>query len=419
MSESESKTIDENTGPKEYIFTCNQAYYDNINFNIKNKSEKISMSVLYDRIFFDLLMPEGANKVNVKLKLEKPALCKMSMGIWKKSQKVNYKVENKEFNSDVLDFGDIQISHNEERTLLFFELKSRHTIKATNLILKSESEITIDKVESNKDLRERRHADASYCISYIPTLNGKWFYRELKFTDYEPNTYCTFAFSGGYIGLAPKKNNTDFQKGKIVFSVWDSPEGKPICTNKHKNTFVKRFTHEGNGTHTSYQYVIREKVSYGLLLNIKYVQDSRGKNCTDYSAYVIDVSKQEPVLYIATIRRPGKHYPGQAYLSGKPYTRLGSFIENPSSANGHLYHRRYMVGNDWVYDGNKWYSAHKLVYQNKDSTNSNAKRVNSFLHIGIGAFRGVKNGKLVNNQEVIIKNKRIPRILKKFVEEQN
>lgn len=279
-----------------------------------------------------------------------------------------------------------------------------------NLRVYSFTKVTSILVEGTLALREARHASAAYNKTFFKLLNGegKYFYRELCLHQLRPLTYHTFAFSGGYIGLASNNKYFDATRKysgrkhditQFVFSIWDYDNQETTMHESNENLVYRDFGHEGNGVHSHYITNLHQGYKYGLLLKMEHVPGD--KPFTDYSAYVInrgplehkyrddviiEPEKELPMdkwTFLATIRRPGHHYVG----SQREDTICGGFIENIGVSNGHIYHRRYLCGNDWASkDGKTWIPAYKMMYINKDPENSNCipRPDLRMLDIGIG-----------------------------------
>jgi hypothetical protein len=273
----------------------------------------------------------------------------------------------------------------------------KHNFKIYNLHVEGPAMVSSILIEGTLPLREARHASASFNKTYlkIPRDEGKYFYREICLHQPRPNTYFTFSFSGGYIGLVTKKDYFDAERTyinkrkehtHINFSIWDYEGKETIMHKPNEKTIYKDFGHEGSGVHSHYIANIHTGYKYGFVLKMEKGTDENDMEITDYSAYVINLGPiekkygenviQEPEkeldydkwTFIATIRRPGNHY-----IGGRgDTTNFGGFTENTGKVNGHLYHRRFLMGNDWgSRDGKTWTPAFQMTFITKDIENSN------------------------------------------------
>jgi len=259
-------------------------------------------------------------------------------------------------------------------------------------------------------LRAARHASAAYSKTYfkVPKDEGKYFYRELCLHQLRPLTYHTFAFSGGYIGLSTtnryfdanrKYPGREHERTQFVFSIWDYNDREAVMHQPNENLIYRDFGHEGSGVHSHYITNLHQGYKYGILLKMEHVEGD--EELTDYSAYVINRGPLEPKYrddaiidpekelpmdkwtFLATIRRPGHHYVG----SHRTDSICGGFSENIGKSNGHIYHRRFLSGNDWASrDGKDWIPAYRMMFLNKDPENSNCipRPDLRMLDIGIG-----------------------------------
>ena len=292
--------------------------------------------------------------------------------------------------------------------------------------------VVIYPITTQFQLRSRRHASAAYNNSYFEVENAKYFYREIIINKHQPNTYYTFAFVGGYLGLVLKKEEG---KSQINFSVWNGNNKVPskmIEKSIHPNLVYRNFSHEGKGVHSHLSYPLEEGSKYGLLIHLDY---NTQEKATYYTGYFIDLSKnnndttniansktansetantktitsnnaksrtskgnkkQKNNWYkLGCIRREGKFYIGNGNADGNKYpTRLGGFIENTGCFNGHLWNRQFQMGNDFVsIDGEDWISPKCMVFTCKDNRNANCKflKKRQLLQVEMGGYCGNKD----------------------------
>jgi len=283
--------------------------------------------------------------------------------------------------------------------------------------------VVIYPITTQFQLRSRRHASAAYNNSYFDVENAKYFYREVIINKHQPNTYYTFSFVGGYLGLVLKEEEG---KSQINFSVWNGNNKVPskmIEKSVHPDLVYRNFSHEGKGVHSHLPYSLQEGKKYGLLLHLDYNKQDK---VTYYTGYFIDLSKNNiddlnnsfnndkkynkqndkrndkknkkhklEWVKLGCIRREGKFYIGNGNADSVKYpTRLGGFIENTGCFNGHLWHRQFQMGNDLVsLDGEEWASPKCMVFSCKDNRNANCKflKKRQLLQVGMGGLCGNKD----------------------------
>lgn len=275
--------------------------------------------------------------------------------------------------------------------------------------------VVVYPISTQFQLRSRRHASAAYNNSYFDVENAKYFYREVVINKHQPNTYYTFAFVGGYLGLVLREGEG---KSQVNFSIWNGNNKVPSKMNEktvHPDLVYRNFSHEGKGVHSHFPYPLEEGKKYGLLLKLEYNEEDKG---TYYTGHFVDLSnnsgkKKDNVKWIkfGTIRREGKFYTGNGSAGGIRYpTRVGGFIENTGCLNGHLWNRQYQMGNDFVScDGVEWFSPKKMVYTCKDVRNAGCKFIkkSQYLLVEMGGLCGDNNQekvKVFNLDDDIKKN---------------
>ena len=264
--------------------------------------------------------------------------------------------------------------------------------------------VVIYPIATQYQLRKRRHASAAYNNSYFDVENAKYFYREIIINKHQPNTYYTFAFVGGYLGLVLKDGEG---KSQINFSVWNGNNKVPskmIEKSIHPNLVYHNFNHEGKGIHSHLPYNLQENKKYGFLLHLDYNVEEKASY---YTGYFIDLSKNTDSIFnknkkykndklkwikLGCIKREGKFNVGNGNVDGIKYpTRLGGFIENTGCLNGHLWHRQFQMGNDLVsHNGEDWIKPKCMVFTCKDNRNAICKFIKEgqLLEVGIGGLCG-------------------------------
>ena len=261
--------------------------------------------------------------------------------------------------------------------------------------------VVVYPITTQFQLRSRRHASAAYNNSYFDVENAKYFYREIVVNKHQPNTYYTFAFVGGYMGLVLKEDG----KSQINFSIWNGENKVPSKIDEktvHPDLVYRNFSHEGKGVHSHLPYPLEEGKKYGLLMKIEYNEEDKG---TYYTGNFIDLSnvtknkKKKNTKYdwitFGTIRREGKFYVGNGSADGNKFpTRLGGFIENTGCFNGHLWNRQFQMGNDFVScDGEEWFSPNYMVFTCKDVRNAGCKfnKKTQHLQVEMGGLCGAND----------------------------
>ena len=259
-------------------------------------------------------------------------------------------------------------------------------INITSITIKGNGPIDYPYVEwwnatNNTGKRPYQHANHMVSNSIFDTAqisNPCHMYRELIVLKWHMHTYAT-AINGPstYMGI-------DFAENKVVFSVWNAEDGS---RNEIVGTGVgvktNEFDHEGSGSYFEYKGI-------QLALNNKYgfyisYEDDLLANKTKYSGYFIDLSGSAPKwTYIGSVLHHKVHV---------RESRIGGFLENYMTANGHLYTRSVAIGNGWLSsDGVNWVpSNHEeavmddLKMQNAATYSADAK----FIKYSIGGRVGM------------------------------
>lgn len=207
---------------------------------------------------------------------------------------------------------------------------------------------------NNTGKRPYQHANHIVSNSIFDNiLNPRHVYKEMIILKWHRHTYAT-AINGPstYMGI-------DFSEGRIVFSVWhaikdDGTHIPNLVTEVGKNVESKPFTHEGSGSYFTLRY--NKFNSTPLMIGHKYgfyiYYNDRKDGTTEYSAYFINLGPVDK-----PISNPEWILIGKVlhYASYNVDNRIGGFLENFMTANGHLYQRSVAIGNAWAStDGITW-----------------------------------------------------------------
>lgn len=196
---------------------------------------------------------------------------------------------------------------------------------------------------TNTGKRPYQHANHIVANSIFNNIvNPTHMYREMIILKWNIHTYAT-AINGPstYMGI-------DFAENKIVFSVWnaitDNVETKNKVITIGNNVNSNAFDHEGSGSYFEFKEIkLMIGNKYGFY--IKYDEFETPTPKTHYSAYFIDLGPvnnpyENPIwIHIGTV----EHY--KVYIKE---SRMGGFLENYMTANGHLYQRSVAIGNGWM-----------------------------------------------------------------------
>ena len=207
--------------------------------------------------------------------------------------------------------------------------------------------------DNNTGKRPYQHANHIVANSIFNNItNPTHMYREMIILKWHMHTYVT-AINGPstYMGI-------DFAENKIVFSVWNAVNNNVEIKNKvimiGNNVKSNAFDHEGSGSYFEFKGIkLMMGNKYGFY--IKY-DENETENKTLYSGYFIDLGPislpyMTPTwIHIGTV----EHY----NIYNKE-SRIGGFLENYMTANGHLYQRSVVIGNGWMSnDGINWVASH-------------------------------------------------------------
>ena len=210
--------------------------------------------------------------------------------------------------------------------------------------------------ETNTGKRPFQHANHIVSNSIFSNIvNPRHMYREMIILKWHMHTYAT-AINGPstYMGI-------DFAEGRIVFSVWnankDGVETPNTITFVGKNVESNKFDHEGSGSYFTLKYnkynttplTIGHK--YGFYIRYNELEDGN----TEYSAYFINLGPQNAPIADPQWILIGKVLHYNTFIVDN---RIGGFLENYMTANGHLYQRSVAIGNGWASnDGITWVSS--------------------------------------------------------------
>jgi hypothetical protein len=356
-----------------------------------------------NRLYWDITVTDqGSYDVYVNLKDKKELEYKIVCGIHKRdgvdayARTVKQSSASFQPDSNSLYVGTLELYPNDK--YLYIQTCNHDIIPINGCSIWGPSEVKVDRITSNKQLRDRRHCSACYFRSlYDDKFN--YYYREYEFKKLPSQTYATLAFVNGYIGLVPGK--------QFNFSIWHGNGRKCKVVKANPMTYQKEFTHEGNGIHTHFKHNIVADKRYALMLKLEHGQEEQGLKYTDYTAFfnVFDeYNEPSQWVYIATIRKYGQHYhTGGIRIKGKYYSSIGGFLEQPGKANGHLYERSVLVGNDMAsLDGENWHQSSSMVYHNKVEDNSTCIPYPSDrrMLVGIGGYpeevNSIKSGYIMD-----------------------
>lgn len=397
-----------------YLYT-KDAYKVTSNKKVNSKYPDLLVTAR-DKLFWDIkVSKEGKYKFYIECSNSDNNNAFIMSGLWKRDGDITY---TKHF--DILKTGEYlnftgELDFTEGNHHIFFELHTQlsKSLRVKRCLITGPEQVRVNKITNDEVMKKRRHAQACYFKGLYEDYKPMYYYREYEITKNVFQTYCTMAFSGGYIGLVPGK--------QFNFSVWHSKtnENKNKLINKNNNLVAREFTHEGTGIHTHYPWDIKENVKYGLILKLEYNKEKIEEDeieCTDYSAYFTEFdNKNVPSewIYMGTIRSYGEHrYTGEMTKNGTKYNIIGGFLEQPGKSNGHLLTRSVKVGNDMASeDGINWRFADYMEYSCKDSNNSRCvpypedKRMEVSIGGKITQLDGITTGYLmkINHQPESIK----------------
>ena len=228
------------------------------------------------------------------------------------------------------------------------------------------------------------HAAAAYVRGYFTVKNPAFVYREIIPVKWQPNTFTTIAFNGGYIGMV-----VGDAMGMSIWNAPNAPVNQILASGPTVTT--KLYNHEGNGVQFRLPYKTVEGGRYGFMLGIKYVPKTAEipTGATDMSCWFIDLTV--PTIpanwsFVGTVRRFSLVTIGGG--KGNMFSSVGGFLENPSTSNGHLYTRTVATGNSWAsLDGKTWVPSSQETYSTKNWNNTSARiypNAEGFVEYSIG-----------------------------------
>ena len=335
--------------------------YANINFNT-NKSVILQTGVMYP----------GEKQHPVKL--------------------INRKIVNPNNNAKHVFIGNIFIIKGRDLTQpIFIKLNSNlvNPITINSIIIQGNSKIEYPYTEwwnkaDNTGKRPYQHANHIVSNSIFNNIvNPTRMYRELIILKWHIHTYVT-AINGPstYMGM-------DFAENKIVFSVWNANKNNVEIKNNiilvGENVKSNAFDHEGSGSYFEFKNV---KLMIGNKYGF-YIKYDESENKTQYSGYFIDLGPSTQAydnptwIHIGTV----EHY--DVY---NKESRIGGFLENYMTANGHLYQRSVAIGNGWLSnDGINWVPSYHEEAVMDDLHMQQAFTYNGMIQYNIGARLGMED----------------------------
>ena len=247
--------------------------------------------------------------------------------------------------------------------------------------------------ETNAGKRPYQHANHIVSNSIFDIQNPRHMYREITVLKWHIHTYAT-AINGPstYMGI-------DFSENKIVFSVWNAVVDNITIPNKiifvGENIVSNAFDHEGNGSYFALKHELKLNNKYGFY--IRYDENKTvDENKTTYSGYFIDLGPIDSPYTEPKWILIGKvdHY--NSYVI---QNRIGGFLENYMTANGHLFKRQVVIGNGWVSpDGINWTASNHEEAVMDDLYNQCAYIYNdSNITYCIGGRVGMKDENLIHH----------------------
>lgn len=270
------------------------------------------------------------------------------------------------------------------------------TIKGNNVIEYPYTEWWDEKKNTGK--RPYQHANHMVANSIFTNIvNPMHIYREMIILKWHIHTYAT-AINGPstYMGI-------DFVENKIVFSVWnavnDSVEIKNMIVSVGDNVESNAFDHEGSGSYFQFKKIkLMINNKYGFYVKFDEFDKNDQPN-THYSAYFIDLGPvdkpyETPIWnHIGTV----KHY--KIY---NKESRIGGFVENFMTANGHLFQRSVAIGNGWMStNGIDWVpSSHEEAVMSDLKMQQASIYDNDMIIYNIGGRMGTKDENLTHHGDL-------------------
>jgi len=256
--------------------------------------------------------------------------------------------------------------------------------------------------EKNTGKRPYQHANHIVSDSIFDEnqiINPTYMYKELIICKWHMHTYCAVINGPStYMGV-------DYTANKVVFSVWDAdPQQNNVLIKNEvlkvgEKTKTNPFSHEGCGSYFEYKgvnLVLNNK--YGFLIH--YDEDEANKT-TKYSAYFIDLGPIESLYESPKWNHVGTLLHHNVYFKNN---RIGGFLENFMTANGHLFRRQVAIGNGWMSrDGINWVnSIHEEAVMDdlKTQTAHTYSQSDGLIAFGLGARVGMSDDGLTKHGEL-------------------
>jgi hypothetical protein len=202
-------------------------------------------------------------------------------------------------------------------------------------------------------------------LGFAVPNNTKYFYSEItvpKGQDTMYTYYMANGFNNNYFGIQVNSST----ERRVLFSVWDSPNGPTTLVKKGPGVTVLPFGHEGTGGQSYLVFNWTAGSTYRFLSRAQ----PDGKGNTDYSAWFSErcTGKQYDNCnwrLIATWKYHGvvKNLEG-AYC----------FLESWDSDHGYIGRSAY-YGNEWAVTTNGQWSEMKAAYFDVDDTGKNNQRL--------------------------------------------
>lgn len=388
----------------EKIFSTKYLYdgIQNIQFDIN--SPIVYLKDIGNRVYIDVKFSKsGKYKVYAEIDFNNNEYVQLQTGVFYPDfQRVSGKNKIQKTNQIYYLIGEIKILENQLLSQPIFIrncilLENKINIKNIKIIGNNPIEYVYTEwfnTESNTGKRPYQHANHVVSNSIFDNVeNPRHMYKEMIVLKWHMHTYCT-AINGPstYMGI-------DFSEGRIVFSVWNANKDNIDIQNDiisvGENVESNKFDHEGNGSYFTLRYNKYNKVP--LSLNHKYgfyIRYDEQNNNTIYSAYFINLGpvnlpyENPQWIFIGNVI----HY--NKYIIEN---RIGGFLENYMTANGHLYQRSVAIGNGWVSkDGKEWIPSNHEEAVMDDLTNQQASTYeqDGFITYNIGGRKGMNDENL-------------------------
>jgi hypothetical protein len=186
-------------------------------------------------------------------------------------------------------------------------------------------------VPNNEEERETMyHAKPAFLFTKadetIDEIGGV--YREMKVTKHVHFTLYTMSFPGVFANMVYDESN-----GYISFEIGKPDEKCSLIDNNPKSSVTAT-----NNIQITYPYQFKEGINYKVFIRTKTMMLYE----TEHTVYYLyfGIAKNSKWNFVGAVARPGKHNPNS----------VSSSIENVGTFNGHLYTRKLVTGNTWVFD---------------------------------------------------------------------